>query len=78
MKTATIFKNGHSTQAIRIPKEYRLPTHEVWIEKIGVSLRITPKPDSWDDFFTSKLKISDDFSMERNQKLPQKRDELDK
>ncbi len=76
MKTATVFKNGHGTQAVRIPKEYRISTKEVWIEKMGDSLVITPKPISWDDFFTNPLKISDDFSMERDQKSHQQRDEL--
>jgi antitoxin VapB len=74
MKTATVFKNGRSTQAIRIPREYRLTTEEVWIEKVGNSLIITPKPRSWDDFFTSSSQLSSDFSMERNQELPQERD----
>lgn len=76
MKVATVFKNGPSTQAIRIPKEYRLTTKEVWVEKVGDVLIIRPKPESWDDFFYSQVKLSDDFSMERNQKLPQDRDEL--
>jgi antitoxin VapB len=76
MKTATVFKNGPSTQAIRIPKEYRLPTKEVWVEKVGDALVIKPKPDSWDDFFSSPLRLSEDFSTERNQQLPQNRDEL--
>jgi antitoxin VapB len=77
MKVATIFKNGRSTQAIRIPKEYRLSAKEVWVEKVGNSLLITPKPTSWDDFFTSPLRLSDDFSMERDHHFPQKRDEWD-
>lgn len=77
MKIATVFKNGKSTQAVRIPKEYRISTKEVWIEKVGDSLVITPKPVSWDDFFTSPHKISDDFSMERNQKPSQQREEWD-
>lgn len=76
MKIATVFKNGPSTQAIRIPKEFRLNTHEVWIKKVGNSLVITPKPDSWDDFFDSSLKLSEDFSLERNQEPPQDRDDL--
>lgn len=75
MKTATVFKNGKSTQAIRIPKEFRLYTHEVWIEKVGESLIITPKPDSWADFFNSPLKLSSDFSMERDQTVSQEREE---
>ncbi len=74
MKTASVFKNGPSTQAIRIPKEYRLHTKEVWIEKLGESLIITPKPESWDDFFTSPLKLSDSFLMERDKSPPPKRD----
>ena len=74
MKVATVFTNGPSTQAIRIPKEYRLSTKEVWIEKIGDSLVIRPKAESWDDFFNSPLRLSDDFSMERDQELPQVRD----
>jgi antitoxin VapB len=75
MKTATVFKNGHSTQAIRIPKEYRLPTKEVWIKKRGNALIITPKPVTWDDFFNSPLKVSEDFLVARNQQPSQKRDE---
>lgn len=75
MKVATVFKNGPSTQAIRIPKEYRISTKEVWIEKVGDSLIIKPKPESWDDFFYSPLKLSSDFSMQRNQQPPQNRDE---
>lgn len=74
MKTATVFTNGPSTQAIRVPREYRLDTKEVWIEKVGNTLIIRPKPESWDDFFLSPLAISDDFSMERNQAPSQARD----
>ena len=76
MKTATVFKNGPSTQAIRIPKEYRLLTKEVWIEKVGDALIIKPKPPSWDDFFSSVLQLSEDFSTERNQQPSQNRDDL--
>ena len=76
MKTATVFKNGRSTQAIRIPKEYRLKTPEVWIDKVGDCLVITPKPVSWDDFFSSPLQLTDDFDMTRDQTKPQVRDGL--
>lgn len=76
METTTIFINGHSTQAVRIPKQFRLSVKEVWIEKVGDSLVIRPKPASWDDFFQSPLRISDDFSMERNQRPPQDRGDL--
>ena len=75
MKITTVFKNGPSTEAVRIPKEFRLNTKEVWIEQTSEGLLIRPKPASWDDFFCNdELNVTDDFSMERNQKSPQKRD----
>ncbi len=76
METTTVFTNGPSTQAVRIPRKFRLSVKEVWIEKIGDSLLIKPKPASWDDFFQSPLRVSDDFSMERNQRPPQDRGDL--
>ena len=48
---AKVFQNGRS-QAIRIPKEFRVDTQEVYIEKVGDSLIIKPKKDNkWDSFF---------------------------
>ena len=74
MKHTTIFKNGKSSQAVRIPKEYRLHAKECWIRKVGNSLILTPKPESWDDFFKSPLQLSDDFLLDRNQQPSQKRE----
>ena len=34
------------------------------------------EPESWDDFFTSPLVLSENFSMEREQQVAQNRDEL--
>lgn len=68
MQVTTVFKNGMSTQAVRIPKEFRLATQEVWIEKRGNSLIITPRPESWDDFFDDTRELSKDFKMERDHK----------
>lgn len=76
MKAATVFKNGRSTQAVRIPKEFRLTTPEVWIEKVGECLVIRPKPESWDDFFSSPTKVTDDFDMTRDLSPPQTRSEF--
>lgn len=46
-----VFQNGKS-QAIRIPKELRVDTDEVYIEKVGETLVIKPKiNDKWDKFF---------------------------
>ena len=73
METATVFKNGRSTQAIRIPKKFRLKTPEVQIDKIADCLVITPKPVSWDDLFNNSQQVTDDFDMTRNQTEPQNR-----
>ena len=48
---AKVFQNGRS-QAIRIPKEFRVDGGEVYIEKIGDTLIIKPSTtDKWDSFF---------------------------
>ena len=50
-KIAKVFQNGRS-QAIRIPKDYRVDSDEVYIEKVGDTLIIKPKKeDKWDHFF---------------------------
>ncbi len=47
-QTAKVFKNGRS-QAIRLPKEYRVEGSEVYIEKIGDSILIVQKDKNiWD------------------------------
>lgn len=76
MKTATIFKNGKSTQAVRIPRAYQMKGNEVWIEKVGDCLILTPKPHSWDDFFNSGLQLTDDFDMSRDQNSAQDRGDV--
>lgn len=40
--TAKVFRNGRS-QAVRIPAEYRFDAEEVFINKIGDTLLLTPK-----------------------------------
>ena len=65
---AKVFQNGRS-QAIRIPKEFRVDTKEVYIEKVGDTLIIKPKKENkWNEFF-SLLEQSDTsgFLEERNQ-----------
>ena len=52
--TAKIFKTGHS-QAVRLPKAFRVAGDEVWISKNEATGEITlipkPTPDSLDAFF---------------------------
>ena len=53
-KTAKLFMNGRS-QAIRLPKEFRMEGGEVNIQKSGNTLIITAKPiqNSWDEWYES-------------------------
>lgn len=73
---AKVFQNGRS-QAIRIPKELRVDTEEVYIEKVGDTLVIKPIPkDKWDKFFDALEDIdTNDFLTNRDQ-LPQQEREL--
>jgi antitoxin VapB len=41
VKTAKIFKHGHS-QAVRLPKEFRMPGNEVRVRRIGRSVLLEP------------------------------------
>ena len=72
-RLAKVFKNGRS-QAVRLPKECRVDTDEVYIEKIGHSLMITPKEKSKWDLMRHALDDMEDFELERNQPSVQERD----
>ncbi len=45
MKTAKVFKQGNS-QAVRLPKEFRVATNELFIKRSGDSIVLTPKKTS--------------------------------
>jgi antitoxin VapB len=66
MKTAKLFKNGRS-QAVRLPKEFRLEGEEVYIKKTGNVVQLIPVSGSWDTLFDSLDKFSPDFMEERVQ-----------
>ena len=44
--TVRVFTSGNS-QAIRLPKKFRLPGQTARIERKGKSLVITPEEDAW-------------------------------
>lgn len=69
---AKIFMNGRS-QAVRLPKEYRFETDEVYITKKGASVIITEKKPTWDEFFDAKPAFGDDFLSDRLDSKPQER-----
>ena len=66
MKTAKLFKNGQS-QAVRLPKEFRMIGNEVYIKKQGEAIILLPKENSWAPFFSSLKHFTKDFKIERNQ-----------
>jgi antitoxin VapB len=60
MITAKVFKSGNS-QAVRLPKEYRLDVKEVSVNRIGNVLMMVPKGDPWRVFSEGLKEIGDDF-----------------
>lgn len=70
---AKIFMNGRS-QAVRLPKEFRFDTDEVYITKQGDNIIISPKKPTWDDFFDSQSAFDEHFLDERCDDEPQERD----
>jgi antitoxin VapB len=74
-KTAKIFMNGNS-QAVRLPQEFRFEGKEVYIRREGDEVILSPKPQSWRDFFESSLCATSDFMETRNDELPQEREDM--
>lgn len=76
MTTAKLFKNGQS-QAVRLPREFRMPGHEVSIRREGDKLILEPIHRDWDSFFSALEAFDKDFMEEgRQQPAPQKREAL--
>ena len=74
MLTTKVFQSGNS-QAIRIPKEYKIDADELFINKIGNTIVIFPKNDPWEVFKESLSGFSDDYFVDgRNQPKLQKRE----
>ncbi len=72
-RIAKIFMNGRS-QAVRLPKEYRFDTDEVYITKQGDNIIISAKEPTWDEFFDSKSAFGNDFLQDRLDDKSQERD----
>lgn len=59
MQTAKVFKTGRS-QAIRLPKEFRVETAEVYLKKTPEGFLVIPR-DPWEVFFEGIEELSADF-----------------
>jgi len=66
MNRARIFKSGNS-QAVRLPKEFKLEGTEVYIKRVGRGLLLMPTDDPWASLVGSLGKFSEDFLEERSQ-----------
>lgn len=78
METAKLFTNGRS-QAVRLPKEFRLEGKEVFLKKTGAGILILPKDQSvWEAWEVMLLKGGEPLLAERDQPNDQqKREGLD-
>ena len=71
LTTAKLFKTGHS-QAVRLPKAFRMPGDEVWVRKNEATgeIILTPKKTtaSLDELFRliEEAEVPDEFMAERD------------
>ena len=76
METAKVFESGRS-QAVRIPKRFRFSGNEVFIQKIGDAVLLTPKDKAWETFLEGLNSFTEDFFQDgRKQGAPQVRESL--
>lgn len=70
MLTAKLFKNGQS-QAVRLPKEFRLKGDQVYIKREGNLLILIPMESAWDSFLQGLDEFSEDCFSEPRVQPPQ-------
>lgn len=64
---AKVFMTGRS-QAVRLPKEYRVTGDSVYVKRLGNSIVLIPKTaDRWAGFFAALDQFPRDFALERLQ-----------
>lgn len=74
---AAIFRNGVN-QAVRLPQALRFPdeVREVQVARQGRGFVITPVRPGWSTFFSSKVRVPDNFLARRDEDPPQEREPL--
>ena len=76
METTRVFTNGRS-QAVRIPKQYRFDVDELYVNKIGDTLMLTPKASLASAFEMGAAMLTEDFLRDGlPEEIPSERDEL--
>ncbi len=69
MDVARVFMSGGS-QAVRLPKSCRFSEEEVFVNRIGSALILTPKAEPWKSLLESLPLFSEDFLAEGIESLP--------
>ena len=76
METARIFENGRS-QAVRLPKKFRFDGDEVFVQRLGDAVLLTPKADAWQTFMSGLNSFTKDFMADgRETEFPTARESL--
>ena len=75
MRIGSVFVNNR-TQAVRLPVGTRFPgsVKKVIVRVVGKDRVLSPVGNTWDSFFTSDEKVTDDFMTERASQEQQERE----
>ena len=75
MPMASVFKSGNS-QAVRLPKDFRVQSRQLIISRRGQEIVLREPPRDLSGAFTALAQLPDDFLADRNDEVPQTRDDL--
>ena len=77
MLTAKLFTNG-SSQAVRLPKEFRFNGTEVYVQKVGSSLMLVPKDKAWETFLEGIDEFTEDYftALDQREEIASQREML--
>ena len=75
METARLFRSGRS-QAVRLPKEFRLAGTEVGVKHFGSGVLLLPIDNPWDTLEASLAAFEPGFALSRHQPESQLRPEI--
>ena len=75
LKIAKIFMNGRS-QAVRLPKECRFNSNQVFVQKQGDKVILSATEPGWDEFFDLTPVFNEDFLSDREDLPPQERNDF--
>ena len=75
MDTARLFQSGRS-QAVRLPKEYRITGTEVVVKHFGNGVLLLPADNPWQTLQAGRAAFEPGFVLTREQPDTQQRDEI--